>query len=60
MIKFVANNNYFLLTKLSPFFTLKSLYLQMSFDIINLLNITTCERINKKKAINISEAMQSI
>ena len=32
----------------------------MSFDIVDLLDTTTRERINKKKAIDISEFMQSI
>ena len=34
MAEFVVNNNDFLSTKLSLFFASKSLYLHMSFDII--------------------------
>ena len=60
MTEFVANNNDFLLTRLSSFFISKSLYLCISFDIINFLDIITCERINKNKTIDIFEAMQSI
>ena len=32
----------------------------MSFDVIDLLDITICEQINKKKAIDIPEFMQLI
>ncbi len=60
MAEFATNNNVSLLIKLSPFFTSRDLYLRMSFDIVELSNITTHERINKKKAIDISEIMQSI
>ncbi len=52
---FMANNNVFSSTKLSPFFTLRGLYPCMSCDIVNLSDTTTGERINKKKAIDISE-----
>ena len=58
--EFVANNNNSVSSKLSPFFASKYLYLRISFDVINFLDNTTYERINKKKAINISESMQSI
>ncbi len=57
----MVNNNDFLLTRLSSFFfALKGLHPCISFDIINLLDITTREQINKKKAIDISQAMESI
>ena len=60
MAEFAANNNNFASTKLSLFFTSRGLHLHISFDIIDFSDITTCKRINKKKAINISESMQSI
>lgn len=53
----MANNNNFLLTRLFLFFTSRGLHLRMSFDIINFLDITIREQINKKKAIGISKAM---
>ena len=60
MAEFAANNNDFSSTKLSPFFASRGLHLRMSFDIVDLSDTTTRERINKKKTIDISEAMQSI
>ena len=60
MAEFVANNNDSASTKLSPFLASRGLHPRMSFDVIDLSDKTICERINKKKAINISEAMQSI
>ena len=60
MAEFAANNNDSLSTRLSPFFASRGLHPRMSFDVVDLLDTTTRERINKKKAINISEAMQSI
>ena len=60
MAEFAANNNNFMSTRLSPFFTSKGLHPRISFDIVDLSDTTTRERINKKKAIDISEAMQSI
>ena len=60
MAEFAANNNNSVSTKLSPFFASRGLHLQMSFDIIDFLDTITCEWINKKKAIEISESMQSI
>ena len=60
MAKFTANNNKSASTKLSPFFTSKGLHLHMSFDVVDLLDITTYEQVNKKKAMDIWEAMQSI
>ena len=60
MAEFAANNNNSAAIRLSLFFALRNLYLCMSFDIINLLDTTTCEQINKKKAIDISKSMQSI
>ncbi len=55
--EFVVNNNVSSLTKLSPFFTSKCLHPCMIFDIINLSDTTIRKRINKKKAIDISETM---
>ena len=60
MAEFAANNNDFSSTRLSPFFVSRGLHPRMSFDVVDLSDITTRERINKKKAIDISEAMQSI
>ena len=54
--KFMANNNNFASNRLSLFFASRGLYLRMSFDVINLLNTITHERINKKKAIHISKS----
>lgn len=55
--KFAANNNKSISTKLTSFFVLKGLHLHISFDIIDFSESTTCKRINKKKDINISEAL---
>ena len=60
MAEFAANNINSLSTRLSPIFASRGLHLCMSFDVIDLLDTTTCERINKIKAIDISKAMQSI
>ena len=60
MTEFAANNNNFTFTKLFLFFALRVLHLHMSFDVTNLSDITMNEQINKKKAIDISESMQSI
>ena len=60
MAEFAANNNNSLSTKLSPFFASRGLHLRMSFDVVDFSDTTTRERMNKKKAIDISEAMQSI
>ncbi len=45
MAEFAANNNISAFTKLSPFFATKSLHLRMSFDIVELSNVSTPERI---------------
>lgn len=45
-------------TTLSMFFASKNLYICMSFDIIDFLDITICEKINKKQIINIFKATQ--
>ena len=60
MAEFAANNNNFLLTRLSLFFALRGLHPCISFDVVDLSDTTTRERINKKKAMDISKAMQSI
>ena len=57
MAEFAVNNNNFLSTRLSPFFASRGLHPRMSFDVVDLSDTTTRERINKKKAIDISEAM---
>ena len=49
----MANNNYFISIKLSLFFVLKSLYLFISFNIIEFFDIITYKLINKKKIIDI-------
>lgn len=60
MAEFVTNNNNSAFTRLSPFFALKNLYLCMSFDIVDFSDTTIYKWINKKKATDISESMQSI
>ena len=60
MAEFAANNNDSLSTRLSPFFASRGLHPRMSFDVVYLSDTTTRERINKKKAIDISKAMQLI
>ena len=56
----MANNNDFLLTRLSVFFTSRVLYLCISFNIVDFLNTITHEQINKKKSIDIFKAMQLV
>ena len=60
MAKFVINNNDFLLTRLFLFFASRDLHSYMSFDVVNFSDNTTCKQINKKKTIDIFEAIQSI
>ena len=60
MVEFAINNNKFAFAILSLFFILKCIYLCISFDIINFLYIITYKQINKKKVIDILEAIQSI
>ena len=60
MAEFAANNNNFASTRLSSFFASRDLHPRMSFDVIDLSDTITRERINKKKAIDISETIQSI
>ena len=57
MAEFAANNNDFLSTKLSLFFTSRDLHPQMSFDVVDFSDISIYKQINKKKVINISEAI---
>ncbi len=54
MAKFAANNNKSDSTKLSLFFVTKDLHLRISFDIVELFDTNTCERIFKQKALDIS------
>ena len=54
MAEFAANNNESSSTKLSPFFASKGLHPRMSFDIVDLSNANTRERIHKQKALDIS------
>ena len=60
MAKCTANNNDSSSIRLSPFFALRGLHPRMNFDVVDLSDTITRERINKKKAIDIFEAMQSI
>lgn len=60
MVKFTANNNSSVFTKLFLFFVLRGLHLYISFDIIDLLDTRTQKWINKIKTIDISKSMQSI
>ena len=57
--KFAANNNVLASTKLFPFFVTKSLYPNMSFDIIELSNTNICEQIFQQKTLDISGNMQT-
>lgn len=56
--KFTINNNKFSSIKLFLFFVLKSFYLQVSFNIVDFLDITTFKRINKKKTFHICKTVQ--
>ena len=58
--KFAANNNNFSSTRLSLFFASRGLHPRISFDVVDLSDTITRKRINKKKAIDIFEAMQLI
>lgn len=58
MAEFVVNKNNFAFIKLSLFFALERLYLCMTFDVVNFLDIITRKQINKKKAMDISEAIK--
>ena len=58
MAEFAANNNKSAFTKLSPFFATKGLHPHMSFDIVDFSNASTCERIFKQKALDISRNME--
>ncbi len=59
MAEFAANNNESASPKLSSFFATKGLHSRMSFDIVDLSNASTCERILKQKALNISRNMKT-
>ena len=59
MAEFAANNNKSASTKLSPFFATKSFYPRMSFDIVDLSNTSTRERILEQKALDISGKMET-
>ena len=54
MVKFAANNNQSAFTKLSPFFATKDFHPRMNFDIVDLSDSSTRERIFKQKALDIS------
>ena len=60
MAEFAINNNESVFIRLFSFFASKDLHPLISFDIVYLLDIITHKQINNKKAIDISEAMQSI
>ena len=60
MAKFGANNNNSAFTRMYPFFASRGLHPRMSFDVINFLDIIIREQINKKKAIDILESIQSM
>ena len=57
MTEFTAINNNSVSTRLSPFFTSRGLHPHMSFNAVDFSDTTTRKRINKKKAIDISESM---
>ena len=60
MAEFAANNNKLASTKLSPVFATKNLYPRISFDIVDLSNANTYERILKQKALDISRNIKTI
>ena len=57
MVKFAANNNKSASIKLYPFFTLKGLYLYISFDGIDFSDIITRKRVKKRKTMDISKVI---
>ena len=57
MAEFAANNNISASTKLFLFFTIKGLYLHISFDIIEISDTNTCKQILQQKALDISRNM---
>lgn len=59
MLEFVTNNNISAFTKLFPIFATKSLHTCISFDIVELSNVSTHERIFKQKTLDISENIQT-
>ncbi len=59
MAEFAANNNESASTKLSLFFATKGLHPRMSFDIVELSDASTRERILKQKALDISGNMET-
>ncbi len=59
MAEFTANNNESASTKLSQFFAIKGLHPRLSFDIVDLSNASTHDRILKQKALDISRNMET-
>ena len=59
MAEFAANNNQLPSIKLSSFFATKSFHSRMSFDMVDLSDISICERILKQKALDISEKIET-
>ena len=57
--EFATNNNESASTKLSPFFATKGLHPRISFDIVDLSNAGTYERILKQRPLNISRNMET-
>ena len=60
MAEFAPINNESASTKLSLFFPTKGMHHHISFDIVDLSNSSTCKRIFKQKASDISGNMQTI
>lgn len=60
MANFVANNKKLTSTKLSLIIALRCLYPPMSFDIINIIDISFHKRINQQKPLNISNVWKNI
>lgn len=60
MAEFAANNNNSSSIQAFQFLVLRASHRRMSLHLVHLLETTTCKLINKKKAIDISEATQSI
>ena len=59
MAEFAANNNELASTNLFSFFATKSLHPRISFDKVELFNISTRKRIFNQKALEISGNMQT-
>lgn len=60
MAECAANNNESASNKSFPFFATKDLHPRMSFNIVEISNTSTCERIFKQKTLDTSGNIKSI